>query len=671
MPDNTDNTNPTESSALHTFEEFNLKPEVLESLKKMGFEKPFPVQSMCYEQTVACQDAIVMAQTGTGKTAGFGIPLVQKTSRDNKKIQGLVLVPTRELARQVSTEIESIGKLSGLISTPIYGGTSFSNQVDEINAGVHIVVGTPGRILDHIKRKTIDFSGLETLVLDEADEMLSMGFEREIASILENLPVQRQTVLFSATMPGDIKRLSSKYMKDDVVTIRVSGDAIGAKEISHFVYLVSGAGRVSDLENILKVERPGSAIIFCNTKDETQMVSKALRSKKQSARAINSDLSQAEREKVLGELKANKIQFLVATDIAARGIDISGLSHVINFSFPDSLESYIHRTGRTGRQGRHGAAISLVSPHELGNLYMLRLTYKIFPVEKKLPVQEDRQLTSELNTLDSIFKSVKGVELDNEYLLLADRLLQSEDSKRIVSFLLASYLQGGKEPEAKSKPKTESKSKDKPKQNNRRSNPPKKDSNKRSEAKDNREEKKATAEPKTNNSVSDKKETSKPKSKKVSKAPARLKREVRNDKEQSQKKTQSKPQKKPNDKKVSNRPSKKDWEEGKVKPEDNSVKLSKENKDVQKTRGDFKPDFSDASGTTEIYIDAGRKDGLKISNLMKELVEKSQIPRGEIGKVRMLTRSTSLLVPNSNCERVFKVLKEMKINDRLLKPEYS
>ena len=738
------------SDTLKDFSDFNLKPEISEALKKMGFVSPTPVQSQCFECATSGVDAVVMAQTGTGKTAAFGIPTIQGIDIGQKAVQALVLVPTRELALQVSKEISTIGSILGCVCIPVYGGTSFSNQVRDYNAGAHIVVGTPGRILDHIKRKTMNFGGLRKVILDEADEMLSMGFEKELQEIMEALPESRQTLLFSATIPDDIRRLAGRYM-GEFVTVSVSGDAVGASEISHFVYLVSGEGRVGDLVRVLDEEQPGSAIIFCNTREETQFVCNSLCDNGYHAKAISSDLSQAEREKVIGQIRENKIQFLVATDVAARGIDISHLSHVINFSFPDSLERYIHRTGRTGRQGKHGAAISLITPQDIGNLYMLRLTYKIFPVEKKLPELANKALQDELAMLTYFRKSVKGTEVDPKYYNLATRVLHSSDAQYLTAVLLAQLFDSGKiettiamsetataqvttaSPSKKGPTKTESPRKKsaaaKPTQKVSRPAPQapaaaqsgKADKPTRAEVKPGSSapinESQATKQfPAVN--VPQTKPSSAPlpqvqpvatpgpwgSARKTSPAPSapppapssaplpprsagssasapgavKVKSDIESQWQSLTGKAGKKPEpdKKADSEKTSAAKSSPSSDSGKRVNEKKSSPvaisdLEKSEDQILSERSQVTPDFTDTTKNTDIFMDAGRSDGLKISTLMKEIVEKTGLQRTDIGKVRMLTRSTFINVPNVNCQAVFKVLSETVVDGRKLKVEYT
>lgn len=368
-----------------TFEELGVGSEVSLALTEMGFLGPMPVQSAVYRPMVEKRDILVQSRTGSGKTAAFGIPLCDKLLDESQPVvQALCLVPTRELALQVATECKKIGKHRNFQVSAIYGGAPMGRQIDELKAGAHIVAGTPGRVLDHLRRGTLNLQNVRALVLDEADEMLSMGFIEDILAIIERCPKDRQTVLFSATLPDDVVRIASRHMREPE-RIQLSQGYVSVHDIAHHYYMVSGMGRARDLVRLLDHEKPQGAIIFCNTREDTALVAEYLRKAGYRAEAISSDLTQKERERVMGEMKQKTLPFLVATDIAARGIDISDLGHVINYTFPESPEVYVHRTGRTGRAGKSGVAISLIGPRELGSFYMLKLTYKIKPEEKTLP----------------------------------------------------------------------------------------------------------------------------------------------------------------------------------------------------------------------------------------------------------------------------------------------
>jgi ATP-dependent RNA helicase DeaD len=428
-----------------TFEILNLSKETLEVLSAMGYTHPTPVQRAVFDPAVRGSDLVVQARTGTGKTAAFGLPIIETVVRRNQaSVQVLILCPTRELALQVSAEIERLGRARSIKPTAIYGGAPMGRQIDALAAGSQVVVGTPGRVLDHLHRGTLDPAQIRMLVLDEADEMLSMGFERELSSILERLPKSRQTLLFSATIPPDIERMARERLREPEF-ITLSGDHVGALEVLHFVYL-SRSDKLEALTRILEVENPESAIIFCNTKVETERVAEALERQGFTAAWLNGDLPQGEREQVMASTREGKLRFLVATDVAARGIDISHLTHVINHDFPDSTERYVHRTGRTGRAGRTGTAISIVTPKDIGNLYLLRLTYKIRPIEKQLPTAGELKTREEADLVQMLADAFLTVPAHPEDLALARRLFSHDSAEHIVAGLLRDHL--GARPEA-------------------------------------------------------------------------------------------------------------------------------------------------------------------------------------------------------------------------------
>jgi len=431
-------TEPPEEEGAQTFEELGLSEEVLTALRDMGWETPTPVQRDSYPLAVAGHDIIVQSRTGTGKTGAFGIPLVDKLITEDGDEQALVLAPTRELALQSAAEIEKLGAHRNIDTVAVYGGASMDRQVRALEKGARVISGTPGRVLDHLKRGTMDASKLRFLVLDEADEMLSMGFAKELHAIIERLPKKRQTLLFSATVDRAIKRVAEKHMHDPQF-LGLSGDHVGALGIEHFVYMVSGVGRVANLITVLETEDPESALIFCNTKAETEEVSAALQRAGFNAEWLNGDRPQKEREEVLGRVRREELRFLVATDVAARGIDVSHLTHVINFSLPENVEQYVHRTGRTGRAGRTGTAITLVGPTELGILYYLRLQYRIFPVERTLPSegeQRTRQEADRIAMIDAAYPKPPG-ERD---LALVRRFLTHANAERMLAGLLGAFF---------------------------------------------------------------------------------------------------------------------------------------------------------------------------------------------------------------------------------------
>lgn len=425
-----------------TFDALPLSPEVRQAVDELGWVQPTPVQLAVFSPLADGADLVVQARTGTGKTAAFGLPLVDKRIRPEPRTQVLVLAPTRELALQSARELERLGSRRGIRAAAIYGGAPMEPQVRELAAGAHIVSGTPGRILDHLRRGSLVAEHIRTLVLDEADEMLSMGFAKELQAIVEELPKNRQTLLFSATIDDEVQRIAAKYL-DDPIHISLSSDHVGAQTIRHFVYLVSGLGKSRDLIRILEADDPESAIIFCNTKAVTEQVANDLRAAGLDADWLNGDLPQSEREKVLAATRDGRLRYLVATDVAARGIDISHVTHVVNYDFPEALEQYVHRTGRTGRAGRTGTAISLVTPADLGQLYYLRLQYKIFPIERELPTEGELRARSELDRIEMIRAAVgeRFAGPGNEGLRgVARRLLALDDAETIVAGLIGSFL---------------------------------------------------------------------------------------------------------------------------------------------------------------------------------------------------------------------------------------
>ena len=430
-----------------TFDSLPLTPELRKALEEMDYTHPTLVQRAAYQPAVDGVDLIVQARTGTGKTAGFGIPLTDAVVDPSDGFQALVLAPTRELAVQSAKQLTALGKHRKIRTLALYGGTSFDTQVNALNDGIQIVSGTPGRVLDHLTQGTLNPSGLRTLVLDEADEMLSMGFAEELNAIVAKLPTERQTLLFSATLDDQIQSIAMRYMKAPTF-LSLSSDQIGAQEIEHFVYLVSGRRRSRDLVAILEAEQPESAIIFCNTKAETEEVARDLKAQGFRAEALTGDLPQRKRERVLTSTREGDLRFLVATDVASRGIDISHLTHVVNYSFPADVVQYIHRTGRTGRAGRSGTALSMVSPPELGSLHTLRLQYNVHPVERSLITEGEKKTQEEVALIAELSSQITAPTTGIDR-AVARRILTHDDSERLVSWLVRSYFASLREDSSK------------------------------------------------------------------------------------------------------------------------------------------------------------------------------------------------------------------------------
>ena len=348
-----------------SFDDLGLDERLLRTLRQLGYESPTPIQAATIPLLLNGRDVVGLAQTGTGKTAAFALPALQLLDlQHGRSPQALVLAPTRELAVQVCEAFQAYAAgLPGVHVLPVYGGQGYGVQLSALARGVHVVVGTPGRIMDHLEKGTLDLSRLRLLVLDEADEMLSMGFVEDIETILAATPAEKQVALFSATMPPAIRRLSGTYLRDpEEVTLR--GRTATATNVRHRHLMVSYPQKVEALTRILETENFEGMIVFVRTKNETETLAEKLQARGFSASAINGDVAQPQRERTIGQLKSGKLDILVATDVAARGLDVDRISHVVNFDIPTDTESYVHRIGRTGRAGRSGEAISFVTPRE-------------------------------------------------------------------------------------------------------------------------------------------------------------------------------------------------------------------------------------------------------------------------------------------------------------------
>lgn len=370
---------------LAKFRELGLSEAMLNSLHKKGFEEPTPIQAKTIPFLLKnTKDLIGKAQTGTGKTAAFGIPIIENIVPQSKKVQALILVPTRELAIQVTEELSSFAEEQKTAIIAVYGGQPIERQTSRLQRGVDIVVGTPGRILDHLNRRTLDISTVSYIVLDEADEMLNMGFIDDIETILKSSPKNRRTILFSATMPAHIERLSKQYMNEYEI-IAIASDQITRNNIQQIYFEVSQSDKFEALFRIIDVEASFYGLVFCRTKVDADEITHKLVNRGCRAEAIHGDLSQGQREKVLQKFRAKQITTLVATDVAARGIDIDNLTHVINYSLPQDPESYVHRIGRTGRAGKTGTAITLITPSEYRKLISLQRIANTKITKQKVP----------------------------------------------------------------------------------------------------------------------------------------------------------------------------------------------------------------------------------------------------------------------------------------------
>ena len=436
---------PVENKTGLTFADLPLAPAMREAIEAIGYETPSPIQAQAIPHLSEGRDLLGVAQTGTGKTAAFALPLLSRLDLEVNKPQILCLAPTRELAIQVAEAIESFGqRMKGLRVLPIYGGTQYHGQFRDLKRGVHVVVGTPGRIMDHMKRGSLNLESLQALVLDEADEMLSMGFIEDIEWVLEQTPETRQTALFSATMPKPIRKLSEQYMRDPVeVTIRLQ--ATTSPNIRQRFLKRRRNEKLETLIGILEVEDFDAMLVFARTKSSSSEIAERLLSKGHAAEALNGDMPQVLREKTVGRLREGKLDVLVATDVAARGLDVDRISHVLNYDAPFDVESYVHRTGRTGRAGRAGDAILFVTGKEVRILKAIERTVKCkfepyeFPSVAELNERKTQRLFVRLE---------ETLQLDlSEYREVLDKYLaENEDADPVALAAALAHLEAGGKP---------------------------------------------------------------------------------------------------------------------------------------------------------------------------------------------------------------------------------
>ncbi|MFS9341291.1 DEAD/DEAH box helicase [Streptococcus australis] len=352
------------------FNELNLSAELLAEVDKAGFVEASPIQEQTIPLALEGKDVIGQAQTGTGKTAAFGLPTLEKIHTEDQTIQALVIAPTRELAVQSQEELFRFGRSKGVKVRSVYGGSSIEKQIKALKSGAHIVVGTPGRLLDLIKRKALKLQDIETLILDEADEMLNMGFLEDIEAIISRVPENRQTLLFSATMPEAIKRIGVQFMKDPE-HVKIAAKELTTELVDQYYIRVKEQEKFDTMTRLMDVEQPELAIVFGRTKRRVDELTRGLKIRGFRAEGIHGDLDQNKRLRVLRDFKNGNLDVLVATDVAARGLDISGVTHVYNYDIPQDPESYVHRIGRTGRAGKSGQSITFVAPNEMGYLQII------------------------------------------------------------------------------------------------------------------------------------------------------------------------------------------------------------------------------------------------------------------------------------------------------------
>lgn len=379
----------TSSISVSSFEQLAIAQPILRALQEIGYEAPSPIQAQSIPHLLKGRDLLGQAQTGTGKTAAFAIPILARIDLSRRVPQALVLAPTRELAIQVAEAFQTYARhLEGFHILPVYGGQGMGSQLRQLARGVHVIVGTPGRVMDHLRRGTLSLDNLTTLVLDEADEMLRMGFIEDVEWILEQTPPHRQIALFSATMPGVIRKIADRHL-NDAAEVKIKAKTATVEAIRQRYWLVSGVQKLEALTRILDTEDFDAMIIFVRTKTETVELAEKLEARGHEAAALNGDMSQVLREKVIDRLRKGALDIVVATDVAARGLDVERITHVVNFDIPHDSEAYIHRIGRTGRAGRKGTAILFVAPRERRMLRAIEQTTRQSIQQMRLPTLQD------------------------------------------------------------------------------------------------------------------------------------------------------------------------------------------------------------------------------------------------------------------------------------------
>src|SRR2546426_546378 len=424
------------------FSSLDILPPILRSLDAMGYRQATEVQARAIPLARSGRDLIVESRTGTGKTTAFGVPLIETIETGRPAVQALVLCPARELSIQVSEELARLGRDSGVRVLTIYGGDPMARQTDGLRKGAHVVVGTPGRILDHLRQGTLRLDAVRFLVLDEADRMLDMGFEKEVRQILEQVPKQRQTLMFSATIPSAIEAIASRYQRDPE-RLMLSQDALYVTDVQHLFCILSRMDKAAALYRLLEYETPSSSIIFCNTRADTRLVHSYLAMRGLPVAMISSDLPQRKREQVMRRFRKKELKHLVATDVAARGIDIEDLSHVFIYSTPDSSDQYIHPAGRTGRIGKTGRVISFVSAFDLMNFNRLVRANHLKAYEIDVPSDDEvarRKVRRIVDTLKELAGKLSADERA-EYEAMAQGILDDAERLAIVGYLLKTHFQ--------------------------------------------------------------------------------------------------------------------------------------------------------------------------------------------------------------------------------------
>ncbi len=419
-----------------SFSQFDLHPSLVQTVAELGYTQPTPIQSALIPVMLSGQDVIGQAQTGTGKTAAFTLPALSNLAVGEGSVQALVLVPTRELATQVASAVYTYGRALGVQVLPIFGGQAYTRQINRLRKGIDVVVGTPGRLLDLLNQGALDLSHVTTVVLDEADEMLSMGFSEDLAAILDATPSDRQTVCMSATLPHGVRRLASRYMRDPQ-TCEVGSKQRTAAAIEERVYTVHGSDKTAALARLIEAEPVESALVFARTRAGTVTLADALAARGYAAEALNGEMSQPAREAVLGKFRNGRLSILVGTDVAARGLDIDHISHVFNYDLPRDPEVYVHRVGRTGRAGKSGVAISLVTPGQRRELQKIESYTKQKMTATTLPTVEEVEAQREQRFAERVTAQLDGAASDRERKLVMALVAEGRDPMDVAAAALA------------------------------------------------------------------------------------------------------------------------------------------------------------------------------------------------------------------------------------------
>ena len=427
-----------------SFDELGLSPAVMQAVKDSGYEQPSPIQAESIPAILSGRDVLGQAQTGTGKTAAFALPILSNLDMGVKHVQVMVLTPTRELAIQVAEAFQTYAKhIKGFHVLPIYGGQSFEPQLKALRRGVHVVVGTPGRVMDHMRRKTLKIDNLSTLVLDEADEMLRMGFIDDVDWILDHTPEDRQIALYSATMPAQVKKVAVKHLNNPF-DVKIKNKTATAKNINQRYWLVSGLHKLDALTRLLETEEFDAVLIFVRTKVATEELADKLKARGFAAEALNGDLVQKQRERLINNLKNGTIDILIGTDVVARGLDVKRISHVINYHIPYDIESYVHRIGRTGRAGKSGEAILFVARREQRMLRMIEKTTKQPIQQMKMPSVADINIQRMQKFKDQIADTIASADLGIYQQLVREFQTETDNDPTQIAAALALLAQGEK-----------------------------------------------------------------------------------------------------------------------------------------------------------------------------------------------------------------------------------